>query len=87
MDHVDDAKRLAGQLYSNMREKLGNDHPQTLDAIISLALVLTSGKENSQAEALTQQALTLSRARHGNQPAVTLHLERAASGILKNTGK
>jgi tetratricopeptide (TPR) repeat protein len=87
MDHVDDAKCLAGQLYSNMGEKLGNDHPQTLEAMLSLAEVLTSGNENLQAEALTQQALTLSRARHGNQHPVTLQLEKVGSEILMDTGK
>ena len=48
---------------------------------------LTSGKEISQAETLTQQALTMSRARHGNQHPVTLRLEIVASEILKNTGE
>jgi MoxR-like ATPase len=86
MDLVDDAKRLAGQLYSNIRENLGHDHPQTLEAMMSLAKVLASSKEILQAEALTQQALTLSRARHGNQHPVTLQLERVGSGVLKVTG-
>ena len=87
MDHLDDAKRLTGQLYSNMREKLGHDHPQTLEAMMNLAEILASSKEILQAEALTQQALTLSQARYGNQHPVTLHLERDASGVLKNMGK
>jgi hypothetical protein len=86
MDRVDDAKGLARQIYSNMREKLGYDHPLTLEAMISLSETLRSNEETLQAEELVQQALSLSRARQGTQHPAALQVQMLAYEVMINTG-
>lgn len=84
---LDEAESMFRHAIEVRREKLGPEHPRTLQSMTSLGRVLKDKKEFGQAEAIMREGLELRRKRFGEPHAEVLTALRDLAELLYDVGK